>query len=384
MRSFTAAGSLPSRWIAVGVGAADAVLGPDTAGTFAGYGVDQRVTLSPGAGRHTHRTAAVCVDRGLGPRPRQARRARRGAGVRGRPQRRRRAGPRSPVARRDRRGGRSDRRPRRRRRRAHADPARARRLRPRLDTHTGRARRRARRRRCRRADPAARRHRRPGRLPGAGRAGRVSRPPHVRSRGPPRSSIAAHPTASATSPASGFRDGRPIAIIGPTGTGKSALALAVAERVGGEIVNADAMQQYRGMDIGTAKLSVSERRGIPHHQLDVLDVTETATVARYQQAAAADIEAIAGRGAVPIVVGGSMMYIQSLLDEWSFPATDACRAGQMGGAAGRDRCRRLASGARPGRRRRRRPRSCPPTAAASCGRWRSSSSPDNRSPPRRR
>ena len=115
---------------------------------------------------------------------------------------------------------------------------------------------------------------------------------------------------------------RPIAIIGPTGTGKSALALSVAEQVGGEIVNADAMQLYRGMDIGTAKLPVAERRGIPHHQLDVLEVTETATVAHYQDAAAADIEAIAGRGAVPIVVGGSMLYIQSLLDEWSFPATD--------------------------------------------------------------
>ena len=115
---------------------------------------------------------------------------------------------------------------------------------------------------------------------------------------------------------------RPIAIIGPTGTGKSALALAVAESVGGEIVNADAMQLYRGMDIGTAKLPVAKRHGIPHHQLDVLDVTETASVARYQEAAAADIEAIAGRGAVPIVVGGSMMYIQSLLDEWAFPATD--------------------------------------------------------------
>ena len=115
---------------------------------------------------------------------------------------------------------------------------------------------------------------------------------------------------------------RPIAIIGPTGTGKSALALAVAERLSGEIVNADAMQLYRGMDIGTAKLPLAERRGVPHHQLDVLDITETATVARYQQAAAADIEAIAARGAVPIVVGGSMMYIQSLLDEWAFPATD--------------------------------------------------------------
>ncbi|MDT5063895.1 MAG: tRNA dimethylallyltransferase [Mycobacterium sp.] len=115
---------------------------------------------------------------------------------------------------------------------------------------------------------------------------------------------------------------RPIAIVGPTGTGKSALALDVAERVGGEIVNADAMQLYRGMDIGTAKLPLAGRRGIPHHQLDLLDVTQTATVARYQQAAAADVEAIAGRGAVPVLAGGSMLYLQSLLDDWVFPATD--------------------------------------------------------------
>jgi tRNA dimethylallyltransferase len=115
---------------------------------------------------------------------------------------------------------------------------------------------------------------------------------------------------------------RPLAIIGPTGTGKSQLALDTAERVGAQIVNADAMQLYRGMDIGTAKLPVEERRGIPHHQLDVLDVTETATVAQYQRAATADIEAIAAAGAVPVIVGGSMLYIQSLLDDWSFPATD--------------------------------------------------------------
>jgi tRNA dimethylallyltransferase len=119
---------------------------------------------------------------------------------------------------------------------------------------------------------------------------------------------------------------RPLAIVGPTGTGKSALALAVAERLSGEvaveIVNADAMQLYRGMDIGTAKLPVAERRGIPHHQLDVLDVTETATVARYQRDAAADVERISSAGALPIIVGGSMMYVQSLLDEWVFPATD--------------------------------------------------------------
>lgn len=115
---------------------------------------------------------------------------------------------------------------------------------------------------------------------------------------------------------------RPVAIIGPTGTGKSALALEVAEGLGGEIVNADAMQLYRGMDIGTAKLPPGERRGIPHHQLDVLEVTETATVGRYQGAASTDVEAIMARGAVPVIVGGSMLYIQSLLDEWGFPATD--------------------------------------------------------------
>ena len=136
---------------------------------------------------------------------------------------------------------------------------------------------------------------------------------------------------------------RPLAIVGPTGTGKSALALAVAERLSGEvaaeIVNADAMQLYRGMDIGTAKLSVLERRGVPHHQLDVLDVTETATVARYQQAAAADVERISAGGRVPIIVGGSMMYVQSLLDAWTFPATDPAvrarweaRLGEVGAA----------------------------------------------------
>jgi tRNA dimethylallyltransferase len=97
----------------------------------------------------------------------------------------------------------------------------------------------------------------------------------------------------------------------------------LAEHLGGEIVNADAMQQYRGMDIGTAKVGIADRRGIPHHQLDVLDVAETATVARYQQAAVADVESVAARGAVPVIVGGSMLYIQSLLDEWEFPATDA-------------------------------------------------------------
>jgi len=133
---------------------------------------------------------------------------------------------------------------------------------------------------------------------------------------------------------------RPIAIVGPTGTGKSQLALEVAEALGGEIVNADAMQQYRGMDIGTAKLAVPRRRGIPHHQLDVLEVTDLATVARYQQAAVADVESVMARGSVPVIVGGSMMYVQALLDDWEFPATDPAvrarweaRLGEAGSAA---------------------------------------------------
>ncbi|MEU7629213.1 tRNA (adenosine(37)-N6)-dimethylallyltransferase MiaA [Nocardia sp. NPDC049220] len=114
----------------------------------------------------------------------------------------------------------------------------------------------------------------------------------------------------------------PIAVVGPTATGKSDLALDMAERLGGEIVNIDAMQLYRGMDVGTAKLPVARRRGIPHHQLDVLEVTATATVAAYQAAASTDVAAIMARGRVPVIVGGSMMYVQALLDQWDFPATD--------------------------------------------------------------
>lgn len=114
----------------------------------------------------------------------------------------------------------------------------------------------------------------------------------------------------------------PVAVIGPTAVGKSDLALDLAERLDGEIINIDAMQQYRGMDIGTAKLPLDERRGIVHRQLDVLDVTETATVAGYKDAATADVVELLAAGRTPIIVGGSMMYIQGLLDDWSFPATD--------------------------------------------------------------
>jgi len=110
-----------------------------------------------------------------------------------------------------------------------------------------------------------------------------------------------------------------IAVVGATATGKSALGLALAEALGGEIVNADAMQLYRGMDIGTAKLAPGERRGIRHHQLDVLDVTQEASVATYQRAARADLDAIAGR---PILVGGSGLYVRAALDSLDIPPTD--------------------------------------------------------------
>ncbi|WP_410869685.1 tRNA (adenosine(37)-N6)-dimethylallyltransferase MiaA [Nocardia sp. A7] len=115
---------------------------------------------------------------------------------------------------------------------------------------------------------------------------------------------------------------RPIAVVGPTATGKSDLALDLARELDGEIVNIDAMQLYRGMDVGTAKLPPDQRRGIAHHLLDVLDVTETATVAAYQSAARAIVDDIMARGKTPVIVGGSMMYVQALLDEWDFPATD--------------------------------------------------------------
>lgn len=114
----------------------------------------------------------------------------------------------------------------------------------------------------------------------------------------------------------------PVAIVGPTGSGKSGLSLAAAHRFGGEIVNIDSMQLYRGMDIGTAKLTEYEREGIPHHQLDIWDVTTTASVAEYRAGAIADVEAIIARGRRPIIVGGSMMYVQALVDEWDFPPTD--------------------------------------------------------------
>jgi tRNA dimethylallyltransferase len=123
-------------------------------------------------------------------------------------------------------------------------------------------------------------------------------------------------------------NGRIVAVVGATGTGKSELALDLAERlaadgVPAEIVNTDAMQFYRGMDIGTAKLQKSQRRGIPHHLLDVLEVTEESSVAWYQPLARAAIEEIIGRGSLPILVGGSGLYVSSVIYDFEFPARDA-------------------------------------------------------------
>ncbi|MFR9729231.1 tRNA (adenosine(37)-N6)-dimethylallyltransferase MiaA [Saccharopolyspora sp. MS10] len=115
---------------------------------------------------------------------------------------------------------------------------------------------------------------------------------------------------------------RPVAIVGPTATGKSDLAVEIATELGGEIINADAMQLYRGMDVGTAKLTADERRGVPHHLLDVLEVTETASVAAYQRDARAAMEDVLARGRTPVLVGGSGLYVRAVLDDLRFPGTD--------------------------------------------------------------
>ena len=118
-----------------------------------------------------------------------------------------------------------------------------------------------------------------------------------------------------------------IAVVGATGTGKSEVALTIAERLRtsgrpAEVVNADAMQLYRGMDVGTAKLPEAERRGIPHHQLDVLDVTDEASVAAYQHAARADVDRITADGGTAVLVGGSGLYVSAVLFDLAFPGTD--------------------------------------------------------------
>ena len=113
-----------------------------------------------------------------------------------------------------------------------------------------------------------------------------------------------------------------IAVVGPTATGKSDLGVDLALALGGEVVNADAMQLYRGMDIGTAKLAPAERRGVPHHLLDVLDVTEEASVAAYQRQARAVLAGLAGTGRPGLLVGGSGLYLRAVLDRLEIPPTD--------------------------------------------------------------
>src|SRR6202451_3673818 len=113
-----------------------------------------------------------------------------------------------------------------------------------------------------------------------------------------------------------------IAIVGPTAAGKSDLAVDVALALGGEVINADSMQLYRGMDIGTAKLTVAQRHGIPHHLLDVWDVRYPANVAEYQRMARDAIAAVTARGRVPILAGGSGLYLRAALDDLNFPGTD--------------------------------------------------------------
>lgn len=113
-----------------------------------------------------------------------------------------------------------------------------------------------------------------------------------------------------------------IAVVGPTGSGKSDLAVGLALELDGEIINADAMQFYRGMDIGTAKLPADERRGVRHHLLDTLCVREEASVAAYQHAARTAIDEVRQRGKVPILTGGSGLYVRSVLDRLEFPGTD--------------------------------------------------------------
>ncbi len=113
-----------------------------------------------------------------------------------------------------------------------------------------------------------------------------------------------------------------VAVVGATAAGKTGLSLDLAQGLGGEVVNTDAMQVYRGMDIGTAKLPYDERRGIPHHLLDFLDIDQVATVADFQRLARDTIDDLRAGGVVPVLVGGSALYTRSILDRFEFPGTD--------------------------------------------------------------
>jgi tRNA dimethylallyltransferase len=121
---------------------------------------------------------------------------------------------------------------------------------------------------------------------------------------------------------SSSRTPRVVSIVGATAAGKSDLAVAIAQRLDGEVINTDSMQLYRGMDIGTAKLTTAERGGVPHHLMDVWDVTEAASVAEYQRLARAEIDRLLAAGRTPVLVGGSGLYVRAAIDEMEFPGTD--------------------------------------------------------------
>jgi tRNA dimethylallyltransferase len=124
------------------------------------------------------------------------------------------------------------------------------------------------------------------------------------------------------SPAPALGRARVVAVVGATAVGKSDLGVALARHLGGEVVNTDSMQLYRGMDIGTAKLTLDEREGVPHHLLDIWDVTEAASVAEYQRLARRQIDALLAEGRTPVLVGGSGLYVRAAIDELEFPGTD--------------------------------------------------------------
>jgi tRNA dimethylallyltransferase len=120
-----------------------------------------------------------------------------------------------------------------------------------------------------------------------------------------------------------------IAVVGPTATGKSGLGIQLARALGGEIVNADSMQLYAGMDIGTAKEPEAARQGVPHHLLDIWPVTQAANVADYQKLARAAIDDIMARDRVPVLVGGSGLYVRAALDDLHFPGTDTATRARL-------------------------------------------------------
>ncbi|MDY5853903.1 MAG: tRNA (adenosine(37)-N6)-dimethylallyltransferase MiaA [Arcanobacterium sp.] len=175
-----------------------------------------------------------------------------------------------------------------------------------------------------------------GQVDGAVARSAVQNAPQGAARAPDSAAQVQHPT-GAWSP---LTTAMPVvAIVGPTASGKTALSLDLADELGGpervEIISADAMQLYRGMDIGTAKATLAERRGIVHHQIDVLDVTQEASVAIYQRKARADIERISASGKIPLLVGGSGLYVSAVLDELNFPGTDAAVRAELEDIAAR-------------------------------------------------